>query len=308
MPRRPRRRSILPTGALLTLLLGMVIAPALLSLSVGIVALALWRQAFDIVFGVLVLCFAATAIAGGLTAIAFLRRSARLAELQTDFVANVSHELRTPLAGIRLLGETLEMGRAEEPEKRKEVIELLLADVARLEHQVERLLRWRRLDAGAAELEREPLRPADLVAEVVEPYATPRGGAEARFELQLDDGLPTVVGDRAALADALRNLVDNAVKFGGDRGAIEVSVRSDGDDVLFEVRDQGPGIPRRDRKQVFERFYRVGLHPRSKQGLGLGLSIAQGVVAAHGGRIRVDSEPGLGTAVSMWLPAARESS
>ena len=144
MPRRPRRRSILPTGALLTLLLGMVIAPALLSLSVGIVALALWRQAFDIVFGVLVLCFAATAIAGGLTAIAFLRRSARLAELQTDFVANVSHELRTPLAGIRLLGETLEMGRAEEPEKRKEVIELLLADVARLEHQVERLLRWRR--------------------------------------------------------------------------------------------------------------------------------------------------------------------
>ena len=304
MPIHTRRRPILPTGALLTLLIGLVVAPALLSLAVGIVALALWRQAFDIVFGILVLCFAATAIAGGVTAIAFLRRSTRLAEMQTDFVANVSHELRTPLAGIRLLAETLELGRAEEPERRREVLELMLTDVARLEELVERLLRWRRLDAGKALLEAEPVRVEELVAEVVEPYATPRDGSAMRLDVRLDPGLPQVVGDRAALGDALRNLVDNAVKFGGDRGPVEVSARREGREVVLEVRDQGPGIPRRERDQVFERFYRVNLHPRSKQGLGLGLSIAQSVIRAHGGRIRVESEPGLGTAVSVRLPVA----
>ncbi len=120
MAKAKRRRTILPTGALYGLLIGAVIVPGVLSLAVGIVALALWREAFDIVFGVLTLSFAVMAVAGAAIAIAYLRGSARLAEMQADFVASVSHELRTPLAGIRLLTETLAMGRASSPDQQEQ--------------------------------------------------------------------------------------------------------------------------------------------------------------------------------------------
>ena len=301
------RGRLLATGALLTLLLGTVIVPALLSLTVGIIALALWREAFDIVFGVLVLCFAAMSVVGGVVAIAFLRRSARLAEMQSDFVANVSHDLRTPLAGIRLMAETLALGRAEEPGKRAEVLELLAAEVERLEELVGRILRWRRMEAGRAAYELAPQAVAGLLEEATAGFGPGPNGDGPDVQVRVDEDVPEVRADREALVDALRNLVHNAVKFGADRGPVEVLARRDGPDVVVEVRDQGPGIPRKDHKHVFERFYRVPVHPRARQGTGLGLAIVRSVVDSHKGRVWVESEPGIGTAFLVRLPAVPEA-
>jgi len=300
--RRPH--SPLKTRAILVLMLGTVLSPALLSISVGIIALALSRQAFDVVFGILVLVFAATAIAGALLALWFLRRSDQLMRLQTDFVANVSHELRTPLAGIHLLVDTLALGRAEAPDKRAEVLELLKGHIERLEDLVKRILTWQYLESGRShfELAPQPVRP--LVEEAVKALAEQARSQGSRVDLLLPPGLPRVLVDHKAIVDALRNLIDNALKFGGDKGPVEVVGKSGIGEVILEVRDQGPGIPEHARARIFERFYRVPVHRRSKQGIGLGLAIVRQVIDAHHGRIYVESEPGMGSAFILHLPAA----
>ena len=164
------RSSLLRIGPLLVLLFATVVIPGLLFIAVGIVALALSRQAFDVVMGVLALVFAVMAATGGFVAVFFLRRAERLAQLQTDFVANVSHELRTPLSAIRLLTETLEAGRAEQAGEREQVHALLREQIARLQELVERLLRWRRFDLGAVRYELSPQPVAPIVAAGLQPF------------------------------------------------------------------------------------------------------------------------------------------
>jgi len=292
----------LPVGGIFWLLLGAVVCPAVFSVAVGIVALALSRQAFDIVFGVLVLCFAVLGIVGGAVAMGLLRRSERLAQMQNDFVANVSHELRTPLAGIRLLAETIALGRAEDPSRRKEVADLLLQQSERLHETIGRILTWRRLEAGAAIFQLASEQPDGLINEAIEPFATGLTGTGIEIHTHVDADLPAVRVDRDAMIDVLRNLVDNAVKFGGDKGPVEVVATTRGDTVVIEVRDQGPGIPGRERKRIFERFYRVPVHMRGKQGAGLGWAIVKAIAEAHQGWVEVESEAGIGTAFLLHLP------
>lgn len=296
-----KRRSILPTGALFGLLLGAVIIPAVLAISVGIVALVLYREAFDIVLGVLVLSFAAMALTGGVVAIAFLRRSAQLAEMQTDFIANVSHELRTPLAGIKLLVETLGMGRADGPEDRVAVVLRMGKEVRRLEDLVMRILDWRRLDSAAPQLELGELNVQDLIEEAID--AATSDPALGRVEVvKTFDDTPSIWGDRRALTDALRNLIHNAAKYGAPHGPIAIRVCRKENDVQIAVRDQGPGIPKSEWRRVFERFYRIRHRDRPVSGTGLGLAIVRRVVELHRGRVWLESEPGRETVFTMQLP------
>lgn len=301
---RLKRRSILPTGALFGLLLGAVVIPAVLAITVGIVSLILWREAFDIVFGVLVLSFAAMALTGGIVAIAFLKRSARLAEMQTDFIANVSHELRTPVAGIKLLAETLSLGRPADPVQREAVFAGMNAEVRRLEDLVARILTWRRMEAGVTRFQRDPQSVEGLIGEAVDAASGAARGKAARIETHIEADIPAVIGDRDALVDAFRNLIDNAIKFGGADGPVEVSVRREGDEVVVEVKDRGPGIAPTERKRIFERFYRAPMPDRSAQGTGLGLAIVQRVVKAHRARLQLESEPGNGSEFTIRLPIA----
>lgn len=300
---RTKRTRILPVGGLTGLLIGAVVVPAFLSIAVGVVALALSKQAVDIVVGVLILCFALSAVIGGFVAFGLIRRGARLATMQTDFVANVSHELRTPVAGIRLLAETLAMGRANDPERARELGELISTQAVRLESLVERILRWRRIEAGALTLELEVLPLLPILEEAVAPYRAALAGTTT-IDIHADPILPPVRVDPSAIGDVLRNLVDNAVKFGAAAGPIEVLARAGDGEVVVEVRDQGPGIPKGERKRIFQRFYRVRVHPVAKQGAGLGLSMAKSIVNAHRGRLTVESEPGIGSTFILRLPAS----
>lgn len=305
LPRRPPRRKLFPAGLLLAMLFGMVVVPAVLSLTVGIVALALWREAFDITFGVLILTFAAAAIAGGTAAVGFVRRNARLTELQADFVANVSHELRTPLAGIRLVAETLEAGRGADPERLAVLTEMLGDEVRHLEELIERVLEWRRIDNGGPAARAESVAVGELARQAVAGISRLPEARDATIEVTVPEGLPPVSGDREMLLHALRNLVHNAVKFGGTHGAIEVIATREGAEVVVIVRDHGPGIARGEQKQIFERFYRASGAGRGQvPGTGLGLNIVKSVVEEHGGRVTVESAPGSGAAFAIALPAA----
>lgn len=303
---RTKRRRRLPAGLLLAMLVGMVVIPTVLSATVGIVALALWREAFDIVFGVLILTFGATAIAGGTVAVSFVRRNARLAELQADFVANVSHELRTPVAGIKLVAETLEAGRGANPARLAVLTEMLGDEVRRLEDLVERVLAWRRIDSEATPMAHEQVVVDDLVREAVGGIVRLPEARNATIDVAMADGLPSVVGDHEGLLHAVRNLVHNAVKYGAERGKIAVAVTCEGRYVVIRVSDNGPGIALGEQRQIFERFYR-GKGGRARvRGTGLGLDIVKSVVEAHDGQVGVESEPGHGATFTIRLPAARE--
>ena len=298
------RRALPSSRLLLALVLGMVVTPAVLSISVGIVALALWREGFDIVFGVLVLTFAATALIGGSFALLYLQKSTKLARMQADFVGHMSHELKTPLAGIRLMTETLALGRAEDPAERAQVLAALQVEVTHLDALVERVLRWRQIEEGALRPERLPLSVAELVSAATARCERVVRAHAVQLDVRLEPELPPLLGDRDALTDALGNVIDNAMKFGGDRGKVEIVARAEVDGVVIEVRDQGPGIPAHEQERIFERFYRAPVHQRGREGTGLGLAIVRGVVVAHGGWVEVESEPGVGTAFLIHLPAA----
>lgn len=291
-----KRAKLLPTGGLFGVLLGAVIIPAALSLTIGIVALAFWSKAGDIVVGVLILTFAVTSMAGGILALTFIKRSAKLAEMQADFVANVTHELRTPLAGIRLLVETLEKGRAQEPEQLAVVISRLGVEEQRLEGLIDQILHWRTLQLGAPGPSMW-MNTGALVREAVELAARGHEG----LVLDVEDELPALYGDHGALIGAIRNLVDNAIKYGGDAGPVEVSAKSDGEAVVLEVRDSGPGIPQRERRRVFQPFYRVPAY-RHLRGTGLGLAIVRRVVLRHEAELEVGDHNGKGTVIRVKIP------
>lgn len=305
--RRLSRRSRFPRkGTLLAVLLGTVGVPTVLSLSVGIVALALWREAFDIVFGVLVLSFAAMVITGTVASFLLLARTTRLAKLRASFVAGVGHELRTPLAGIMLAVETLELGRAETQEERQEILTMLRREVTRLDELVQRVLRWRQIEAGETSEPPCSVSLAEVAHEVVDAFAPLATGHRVRLSCDAEEGLPTVLAVRAQLADALRNLVGNALKFGGDSGAVEVSVRAANGELIVAVRDRGPGIAEAEQERIFEEFYRAPSGGREHPGVGLGLAIASTVIREHGGRLEVDSQPGSGATFVIYLPAEQE--
>jgi len=223
------------------LLFGAVLMPALATAVVGVVILALWTVPRDIVLGVLTLVFSAFVLAGTIVAVTMLWRQHRLARMQSDFIAHVSHELRTPLSSIRMYVDTLRLGRVSSPAETGEFLEALARETTRLSGLVEQLLGFRHATRGGGG-PREPAAPEALVRDAVAPFrCDPAVGP--RLAVAIDPGLPAVHVDGAACVGALANLMRNAVAYGGD-GGISVSVRAEGDEVVFEVTDRGPASPR----------------------------------------------------------------
>lgn len=283
------------------LLFGAVLLPTLATAVVGVLILALWSAPADIVLGILTLVFSVAVLSGGTVAAALLGRQNRLARLQSDFVAHVSHELRTPLASIRMVADTLRLGRVSSPEETREFLDVLDRETARLSSLVEQLLGFRKATVGGRG-PREDAAPADLLQDALEPFLRdPVVGP--RLSLAADAGLPAVTVDREAFRGALQNLVRNAATYGGD-GAIAVRAGACEEGVAFEVRDDGPGIPPDEHARIFRRFQRGRATTEGgAPGLGLGLSLVKEFAESHGGRVTLDSAPGRGSLFCMRLPA-----
>ncbi len=220
----------------------------------------------------------------------------RLSRLQTDFVSNVSHELRTPLTSIRMFVETLQMDRARDPKQVKECLDLLAGETERLSNMVERLLQWARMEAGRRTYTLEPISPLKVVDVAVNAFRAQTIGSPYNLEVIAPDHPPDVLADVDALAEALLNLLSNAFKYGGESKHIRLRVISGVQETWFEVEDDGVGISPRDKKRIFDKFYRAEqLLSRKTEGTGLGLPMVRHIVEGHKGRIDVESEPGKGS-------------
>ena len=254
------------------------------------------------------------------------RRAQELARQQMEFVAAVSHELRTPVSVIGAAAGNLADGVVGDPQRVRKYGETIQGEARRLGETVERVLQLAGIAAGSSAAAQTPISAADLVHESVNACRLEIESAGVNVEVAIADGLPNVVGDVAALKSALQNVISNAVKYGGTARWIRVSASLEpprlglvqtvdmgrghrkGRKVFFAVEDRGIGIDADDRKHIFEPFYR-GRDAVSQQiqGSGLGLNLVMRIVAAHGGHVMVNSEPGKGSTFTLALPASSES-
>lgn len=228
-----------------------------------------------------------------------------LARLKSDFVSNVSHELRTPLSLILLYAETLELGRVKTQEKAQEYYRIIRKESERLSRLINNMLDFSRIEAGRKEYDFRETDIAELVRNTLEAYRyqIERHGFE--FEQNIADSLPSLQVDREAIARALLNLVNNALKYSADERFLRVNLYGDNGVVKLEVVDRGIGIARREQAKIFEKFYRTGdplVH--NTKGSGLGLSLVRNITRAHGGEVAVESAPGKGSKFTLTLPVA----
>jgi signal transduction histidine kinase len=242
---------------------------------------------------------------GALIVIRDLTRTRQLEGVRRDFVANVSHELKTPLTSMRGFAEAL-ADTGLQPQMAREFAGRILANADRMQRLVDDLLDLSRIESGAWHPELEELRVEPLVADAwtsLHPTPETRG---VRLTMDVPEDV-TVVADRDALFQVLSNLLDNAVRYSPDGSTIRLRVRTSDDGTRFEVTDDGPGIPSAQLERVFERFYRVdAARSREAGGTGLGLSIVKHLIAAHGGRVGIDSVLGQGTTAWFTLPGSFE--
>jgi signal transduction histidine kinase len=246
-------------------------------------------------------------LTAGLVGMALLqhRREYELAALRAEFVSNVSHELRTPLAQIRMFAETLLLGRVRSAEERRRSLEIVDQEARRLTHLVENVLLFSRAERGAVRLAPEPTELTGLVREVVDGFLPLALARQVTIRTELAEGLVVCV-DRNAMRQILLNLLDNAVKYGPPGQTVTVATAAAGDCARIRVDDQGPGIPSRDRRRVWERFWRMAREEQSAvAGTGIGLAVVRELTTQHGGRAWCEDAPGGGARFLVELPRAQ---
>jgi len=225
----------------------------------------------------------------------------RLARVKSDFVSNASHELRTPLTNIRGYLEALQDAVKEGGAPDLSFLGIAHANTLRMEQLIEDLLELSRAESGTSPPEREEILLPALLDRVAALHLEPAKRAGKTLTVASEEA--RFSGDLRTLLLALSNLVDNAVKYGREGGAIRIAGAGEQGAVRIEVEDDGPGIAPEHLPRIFERFYRVDKgRSRDLGGTGLGLSIARHIVESHGGTIRAESRLGIGTRFTVRIP------
>ncbi len=235
-------------------------------------------------------------------------REARLAQAKSNFVSNVSHELKTPLSLLSLFSEILELGRVKNEEKKLEYYRIIRHESRRLNKMIDNILDFSKIEAGRKTYNFTGADMEEVIDNVLSSYRYQiiNSGFDVQTNLQPD--LPPVSMDRDAMAQAISNLLDNAIKYSSDVKQISITTKTHGSNVAIEIADRGIGIPRAEQAKIFEKFYRVGnglVH--DVKGSGLGLSLVKHIIEAHHGTISVESDVGKGSRFTILLPMARRA-
>ncbi len=270
------------------------------------------------VWGVLVLALGI--LIGTWIVLRYAAGEVQRAKARGDLIAGVSHDLRTPLASMRMLADSLYLGRVTDPSRQKQFLSTIVRESSRLGTLVDRILFFVRLGEEALTYQFRPTQVDAVAAEAIESVQGTSGpDSTPDIKLEVEPDLPTTQADSEALRQVVLNLVDNAVKYskpmGSDAGNdktvlatershVTIKVRRHGDSAIaISVADNGIGIPRNELKKIFRRFYRVsGKQRDTVSGVGMGLALCRHIVAAHDGRIDVVSELGKGSTFTVILP------
>ena len=247
-------------------------------------------------------------------AIAMMLRTAsremKLTQMKADFVSNVSHELRTPLASIRVLAELLNLGRISQPERVREYGAYIESEGRRLTQVINNILDFSRMESGRKLFHFESCDIREVVTGTLDAFTVHLKQNGFTLSYEAPQNTPTkVVIDPDAIALALTNLLDNAIKYSGDEKEINVRLSQSDDFITIAITDRGVGIAAEEHEKIFEKFYRVGsslIH--DVKGSGLGLSLVKHIIVAHQGKITVQSQPGQGSTFTIHLPAAEKMS
>jgi two-component system phosphate regulon sensor histidine kinase PhoR len=234
-----------------------------------------------------------------------LLKQRRLAELKNEFISNITHELKTPIATVGVAIEALQnFNVTDNPQRTQEYLSISKNELQRLSLLVDKVLKLSMFEKKEMDMKPEPVNLSVIAGEVL---------ASMRLQLEkyhatiskTEEGNTTVEGDRLHLQSVIFNLVDNALKYGGENPAINIDIKDNSSTVTLTISDNGMGIPPEYRSKVFEKFFRVPHgDTHNAKGYGLGLSYVAQVVKKHNGTIELESQPGKGTTFIITLPKA----
>jgi PAS domain S-box-containing protein len=220
-----------------------------------------------------------------------------------EMVGVVSHDLRNPVAAVKMLSRTLLRAQESAGTQAHESIELIFQAAEQMDALIRDLLDVSRLDAGKLAISPIPIDPSALLIDSLQTLRPLVAEKAIDLDLQIETALPKVMADRERIQQTLSNLVGNAIKFSPAGSKIVVAARSGPEGTVISVLDTGRGIAVEHLPRVFDRYWQSSRTDR--QGAGLGLTIAKGIIEAHGGKIWIDSRPGEGTTASFTLPLAQ---
>ncbi len=229
----------------------------------------------------------------------------RLERVRRDFVANVSHELRTPLTAISGYAETL-MGLEELDTTHRNFAGIIHKHAQALGRVISDLLALARIEDTKEKIQLASVNPVQPLHEAIRLCAEQAEKKRLRFVIELEEDV-SIMGNASLLAQVFRNLLENACRYSPDEGEIVISGTSDGKEMLFSVKDQGPGIPKEEITRIFERLYQVKKQ-RNSGSSGIGLAISKHIIERHGGTIWAESPcKGFATAMLFTLPLAENA-
>ncbi len=227
-----------------------------------------------------------------------------LDEAKTNFLANVSHELRTPLTSIRAFAEILQSYQ-DDDETQQEFLQIITSESERLTRLVNDVLDVTKIESGQMDWRDEVIKPSALLEQCARAFAPVLEQSSLRFEQEFSSNLPDIRGDHDRLQQVIHNLLSNAMKFTSE-GSVALRASVIGRELHIKVADTGLGIAPADQERVFEKFQQVGDTLTGKpKGTGLGLTICRDIVAHHGGRLTLESQPRRGSTFTIALPLAK---
>ena len=253
---------------------------------------------------------------GALLAMREQTEQVMIERMRSDFVANASHEIRTPLASIQGFIETLRGAARHDAKARDSFLEVMAEEADRMARLVDDLLSLSRIELAAHQPPRDLCDLREVLTEFVDRMRTAAENSRVRLEVAMPDTLPAIHGDADQLHQLFVNLIDNAIKYGGEDTTVHIAAQavaaapadseaaSGRPCVRVAIDDQGPGIAAEHLPRLTERFYRVGSgRGRRLPGTGLGLAIVKHIVRRHQGHLAIDSRVGVGSSFSVLLPS-----
>jgi len=241
-------------------------------------------------------------IVGVFYTLRYVLRETKTARLKSDFVSFISHDINTPLAAIRMFTETLLADRVADDEERKTCLRLIERESDRLQGLIEKVMAYSKVERKQKVFQFASCSMVEVVEEAVRLFHDHTKGRPRNVELNSVQHVSNIQMDRAAMVEVVLNLLSNAAKYSSSKTKITVNLRETVDDITVEVIDRGIGIPRRDQKRIFEKFFRSADYlTREVEGTGLGLAFSRYIAKVHNGEIRVASQKNVGSVFTLQL-------